>query len=75
VGLVINCINQANKHRFKGNQKSELNALQNALYEIRTKKITNQAIIQSELFPEGTEETVTIEGIESHLQELGWTEA
>jgi type IV secretory pathway TraG/TraD family ATPase VirD4 len=75
VRLVINCINQANKHRFKGNQKSELNALQNALYEIRTKKISNQAIIQSELFPEGTEEAVTIEGIESRLQELGWTEA
>lgn len=71
---VIKFINEANKHKFKGNKKSELNALQNALYEIRIKRITNQEIGQSELFPEGTEEIVTVEGIEARLNELGWTE-
>jgi hypothetical protein len=29
---------------------------------------------QSELFPEGIEEIVTVEGIESRLNELGWAE-
>jgi GTP1/Obg family GTP-binding protein len=71
---VIDYVEKAHKHQFKGKNKSEQNSLLDALYEIRQKELTNQDFIEAEVFPEGTDEIITIEGIEKRLAELGWKE-
>lgn len=71
---VVDHIEKSYKHKFKGKAKPEQNSLLDALYEIRQKGITNQDFVEAEVFPEGTGEIVTIEGIQQRLSELGWNE-
>ena len=67
---VIDHINKANLHRFKEEQKAELNALQNALYTIHINKITDQDILQSGLLPEGLDDSITIQEIKGRVKEI-----
>ena len=72
VAPVIAAIDKAYKHKFKGSQKPELNALLDALYEIRRNNVTNTDILTSGIMPDGTGEIVQIENIERRCKELGW---
>lgn len=69
---VIESVEKAYRHKFKGNDKAELRALLDALYSIRTGSITNEDILASELMPSGTGEIVQVENIERRCRELGW---
>lgn len=71
---VVDYVEKSYKHQFKGKDKSEQNSLLDALYEIRQKRITNQDFKDAEVFPEGTGEIITVEGIKQRLAELGWEE-
>lgn len=72
VAPVIAAMDRAYKHKFKGSQKSELNALLDALYEIRKNNVNNADILSSGMMPDGTGEIVQIENIERRCRELGW---
>jgi len=65
-------IEKAQKHNFKGKDSSEKNSLLDALYEIRTKNITNEDFEIAELHDDQTGEIVTIEMVENRLYDLGW---
>lgn len=69
---VVDFVEKSYKHKFKAKDKSELNSLQDALFEIKKKGITNQDFEVALVFPEGTGEIITIEGIESRCKQLGW---
>ena len=69
---VIGFVEKSYKHRFKGKAQPELNALQDALYEINTQGIEDKDFEIAMVFPEGTGEIVTIGGIEQRCIELGW---
>lgn len=72
VAPVIAAVEKAYRHKFKGSQKPELNALLDALFEIRKNDVTNDDIRNARLMPEGTGEIVEIENIERRCRELGW---
>ena len=65
-------LEKAQKHNFKGKDSSEKNSLLDALYEIRTKNITNEDFEIAELHDDQTGEIVTVEMIENRLYDLGW---
>lgn len=69
---VVDHVEKAYKHRFKGKNKSEQNALLDALYEVRLKGLTNQDFIEANVSPEATGKLITIEAIKGRLTELGW---
>jgi len=69
---IIDLIEKSYRNKFKGKDKAELNNLQDAIYEIRKREITNEMFEKALVFPEGTGEIVTTEGIESRCKELGW---
>lgn len=71
---VIDYIEKANKHRFKKKDKSELNCLLDALYQIKTNNIEDKDFIIADVYPENTQEIVSIQQIESRAKELGWEE-
>lgn len=72
---VINHIEKAYKHQFKSKDKSELNCLQDALYEIQSKGLTDRDFEVAMVFPEGTGELITIDGIKDRCIRLGWEPA
>ncbi|WGK60538.1 hypothetical protein QAO71_10580 [Halopseudomonas sp. SMJS2] len=72
VSPVIAAVEKAYRHKFKGSQKPELNALLDALYEIKKNAVTNDDIRNARIMPEGTGEIVAIEDIERRCRELGW---
>jgi len=74
VAPVIDKVEKAYRHKFKGNDKAELNALLDALYEIRTQDVTDRDIFNARLFPSGTGEIVSISGIQARCKQLGWSE-
>ncbi len=65
-------LEKAQKHSFKGKDSSEKNSLLDALYEIRTKNITNEDFNIAELHDDQTGEIVSVEMIENRLYDLGW---
>lgn len=65
-------LEKAQKHNFKGKDSSEKNSLLDALYEVRTKNITNEDFEIAELHDDQTGEIVSIEMIENRLYDLGW---
>ncbi|MEQ9464274.1 MAG: hypothetical protein RJQ10_11495 [Haliea sp.] len=69
---VIDLVEKSYRQRFKGKSAAELSALQDALYEIGMKGITNVEIEQAQIYPEGTGEIVTIESIQDRCRKLGW---
>ena len=69
---VVDYVEKSYKHQFKGKEKSELNSLLDALYEIKNKGLTNRDFEIAMVFPEGTGELITIEGIEERCKRLGW---
>lgn len=69
---IINHLEKSYRHRFKKKEKSELNCLLDALYEIKTNNINNEDFEIAKIYPENTEEMVTIEKITSRAKELGW---
>lgn len=71
---VVGHIEKAYRHRFKGKDAAEKNALLDALYEIQTYRITDEEIALAEVMPGGTGEIVEIAGIRQRLRELGWEE-
>lgn len=71
---IVDYVEKSYKHRFKNKDSSEKNTLLDALFEIKTKGITNQDILEAEVYPESTGEIITIEGIIGRLKELGWEE-
>jgi GTP1/Obg family GTP-binding protein len=71
---VVNYIEKSYKHKFKGKDKLELDSLLDALYEINKKGITDNDFVIANIFPEATDETITIEGIRNRLVCLGWKE-
>lgn len=72
VAPVIDKVEKAYRHKFKGKEKSELNALLDALYEITTERVTDQDIIDAEMYPSGTGEIVSIAGLKERCRQLGW---
>lgn len=72
VAPVIDKVEKAYRHKFKGNDKSELNALLDAMYEIRTQDVTDRDIFIARLFPSGTGEIVSVSGIQARCKQLGW---
>lgn len=72
VAPVITAVEKSYRHKFKGSQKPELNALLDALYEIKKNSVTNQDIVSARLMPSGTGEIIEIENIERRCRELGW---
>lgn len=72
VAPVIDKVEKAYRHKFKGNSKAELGALLDALYEIRTEGITDNDIVNSRMYPSGTGEIVSIAGITARCKQLGW---
>ncbi|MCG8520183.1 MAG: hypothetical protein MI794_19535 [Pseudomonadales bacterium] len=68
----VDYVEKSYKHQFKGKDKSELNSLLDALYEIQSKGITDRDFETAMVFPEGTGELITIEGIEERCKRLGW---
>jgi len=72
---IIEYVTKASKHRFKGNTKQELAALQDALYEIRMKNISNEELtVTDKICSDDMRPIITIESMVSRLAELGWTE-
>ncbi|PHS70444.1 MAG: hypothetical protein COB22_08125 [Cycloclasticus sp.] len=71
LAAVFEAIDKADKHKFKGNEKSELGALQDALYEIQNNDIRNKDFIILVPHPEEGELN-SIESIEERCKELGW---
>lgn len=71
----VDHVEKAYKHQFKGNAAAEKNALLDALYEIRTKRVTNRDFDIAMVMPEGTGEIIRIENIQNRLKELGWSDA
>lgn len=69
---VIKYLKKSHRHNFKGKDSSEKNSLLDALYEIRTKSITNEDFEIAEAIDEETAELIRIENIENRLKELGW---
>lgn len=69
---IVGHVEKANKHRFKGKDASEKNALLDALYEIETYKVTDEEVRLADLMPDGMREPIEIEGIRRRLRELGW---
>lgn len=69
---VISHIERAYKHKYKGKEKLELNALQDALFDIKVHDVTNQDFDLAGVYPEGTGEIVSIENIEDRCRKLGW---
>ena len=69
---VVDYVDKSYKHRFKGKDSSEKNTLLDALFEITTKEITNQDIIEAEVYTESAGEIITVEGIKNRLKGLGW---
>lgn len=69
---VAKYLEKAQKYNFKGKDSSEKNSLLDALYEIRTKNITNKDFAIAELHDDQTGEIVSIEMIENRLYDLGW---
>tara|TARA_R110000751_G_scaffold246682_3_gene346575 strand:- start:1126 stop:1662 length:537 start_codon:yes stop_codon:yes gene_type:complete len=72
VAPVIDKVEKAYRHKFKGNEKSELNALLDAMYEITTENVTDQDIIDAEIYPSGTGEIVSVTGLRERCRQLGW---
>jgi len=72
VAPVIDKVEKAYRHRFKGKEKPELNALLDALYEVTTGHITDQDIVAAEMYPSGTGEIVSIAGLKERCRQLGW---
>jgi|GEM_PF-1890230 len=72
VAPVIDKIEKSYRHKFKGNEKAELNALLDAMYEITTEYITDQDLLDAEMYPSGTGEIVSIAGIRNRCRQLGW---
>ncbi len=73
VAPIIEKVEKAYRHKFKGSAKSELNALLDALYEIRSERIGDRDIAIAEMYPSGTGEIVSVKAIERRCRELGWT--
>lgn len=69
---IIHHIDRAYRHKYKGKQRLELKALQDALFEIKTHGVTDKDFEIAQLYPAGTEEIVQIENIEARCHELGW---
>lgn len=65
-------IKKADKHAFKGNDKSEKNSLLDALYEIESNNVSNTDFDVVDATHDKTGKPITIEYIESRLQGLGW---
>lgn len=65
-------LDKAQKHRFKGKDYFEKNALLNALYDIKTKNITNKDFEVLQLRDDKTNELITVQLIENRLHDLGW---
>ena len=70
----VDHVEKADRHQFKGNAAAEKSALLDALYEIRTKGVTNSDFDIAMVVPESTGEILRVESIVARLKELGWTE-
>ncbi|REL33741.1 hypothetical protein DYD21_10065 [Rhodohalobacter sp. SW132] len=71
---VTDYLQKADKHKFKGNEKSEKSSLLDALYEIKTSNITDEHFKIAEVRDDETGELLTENFIKSRLKELGWKE-
>lgn len=71
---VVDYVERAYKHEFKGKDNAEKNALLDALYHIRMHRVTNADFFTAGVLPEATGEIIQIENIEKRLRELGWDE-
>lgn len=72
VVAIVEKVEAADKHRFKGGTKSEINALTDALYEIEKRELDTDTFLQAGVAVTATGEVPTVEGIEQRLHELGW---
>ena len=69
---VIDAVEKSHKAKFTGNEKSELSALQDAMWEVRVNNVTNEDFKLAGLLVERTGEILTIERILKRCAELGW---
>lgn len=70
---VAECIEKADKQRFKGRNKAEMSCLLDALYEARIHNVTDRDFDTAKLTRETPEQIINIADIERRLRQLGWT--
>ena len=63
--------NKAEKHRFKGKDKSELNVLLDALYEVKKENLFEEDFTRGKVFTDHGE-ILTLAMLENRAKELGW---
>ena len=68
---VVNYFEKAQKQRFKNKDNPEKNALLDALYEIKTKDLTDEDFEFAQVLTDQGE-LINVSIIESRLRELGW---
>jgi NCAIR mutase (PurE)-related protein len=69
---IVDKVEKADRHRFKGSKKAEMNALADALYEIETEGLTSDTFLEAGVAVSGTGEVPTVESIRERLEQLGW---
>jgi len=69
---IIGYLEKSARYKYKGNDRSEKNALLDVMYEIDKENITELDIIEADITPAGYDKMPSIEDIESRLKELGW---
>ncbi|GMR20561.1 MAG: hypothetical protein BMS9Abin36_1157 [Gammaproteobacteria bacterium] len=69
---ILEYIERADKNKFKGKKKPELDAILNALYYIKKHSITDEDLLESEFCDDDTGEVYSIGLIKERAKSLGW---
>lgn len=72
---MIDPLEKAAKARFKENDSAEKNALLDALYQAKLKKVTDKDIKKADIVPDGMDGIVLMDDLRDRLHQLGWSES